>query len=267
MEKNIPLKTSIDVAHIRRSCRIVESALRHLKQVIAPGVSTGEIDREVEKYLAGQGAISALKGYRGFPKSICTSVNNVAAHGIPGDYRLEPGDLISVDLTVVKDGWHGDAAWTFCVSGADADTKRLISAAWQTNLAGIMTIRAGAKLGDIGHAVSNTAQKYGCVVLQDYVGHGIGEALHEEPRIPNVGEKGQGMRIVPGMVFTVEPIVTLGDEEVTILDDGWTVVTSNGSYAAQFEHTVAVFKDRIEILTASSYDIRKHLDQPPYFEV
>ena len=265
MEKDIPLKTSIDVARIRRSCRIVEDTLRFLKDFIAPGISTGEIDRETEGYLSSRGARSALKGYKGFPKSICASVNNVAAHGIPGDYRLEPGDLISVDLTIIKDGWHGDAAWTFSVSRAEPDTKRLISTAWQTNLAGIMAIRAGAKLGDIGHAISNMARKHGCVVLQDYVGHGIGEAIHEEPRIPNVGEKGQGMRIVPGMVFTVEPIITLGDEEVMVLDDGWTVVTTDGSYAAQFEHTVAVFKDRIEILTASGFDIRKHLDQPPYF--
>jgi methionyl aminopeptidase len=265
MEKDIPLKTAIDVAHIRRSCRIVERTLHFIRGIIEPGISTIEIDREVEAYLASKGAKSALKGYRGYPKAVCTSVNNVAAHGIPSDYRLEPGDIISVDLTIIKDGWHGDAAWTYIISSADADTERLIRTAWQTNLAGIMAIHAGAKTGDIGHAISTTAIKHGCTVLQDYVGHGIGEDLHEEPRIPNVGTKGQGLTIVPGMVFTVEPIVTLGDEQVHVLDDGWTVVTADGSLAAQFEHTIAVFKDRIEILTASGFDVREHLDQPPYF--
>jgi methionyl aminopeptidase len=230
-----------------------------------PGVTTGELDRIVEKYLDSVDASSALKGYRGFPKVICTSVNNVAAHGIPDQYRLETGDILSVDLTIVKDGWHGDGAWTYVVSKTSADTERLLRGAWQASLAGVLAVTAGGAVGDLGYAISRTARKNGCSVVKDYVGHGIGEDLHEEPRIPNIGQKGQGQRIVPGMVFTVEPIVTLGKGKVKLLDDNWTVITSDGSLAAQFEHTVAVFKDRTEILTLAGFDVRDHLHEVPFF--
>jgi methionyl aminopeptidase len=265
MERDIPLKTSIDVAHIRRSCRVVEKTFQYLKLQIKPGVTTGELEKSVERFLRERGAESALKGYKGFPKCICASVNNVAAHGIPDDNRLEPGDILTIDLTTLLGGWYGDGAWTFVVSKPSADTERLLRATWQANLAGVMAVRSGATVGDIGHAISITAKNHGCDVLQDYVGHGIGEKLHEEPRIPNVGHRGQGQRIVPGMVFTVEPILTLGEDKVKVMADGWTVVTSDNSLAAQFEHTVAVFKDRIEILTLSEYDVREHLDQAPFF--
>jgi len=265
MERDIPLKTSIDVAHMRRSCRIVEDAFHYLRSFLRPGITTLEINRIAEQFIISKGASPVLRGYKGFPCAICTSVNNVAAHGIPGDYVLEKGDIISIDITIVYEGWHGDAAWTFIIGSGSPDTERLIRAAWQANLSGIMAMKAGATIGDIGFEINKTANRHGCQVIQDYVGHGIGEDLHEEPRIPNVGQKGQGIRVVPGMVFTVEPIVTLGREDVSVLKDGWTIITADDSLSAQFEHTVAVFRDRIEILTLPSYNIDDYIDQPPFF--
>ncbi len=265
MEKDVPFKTSIDVARIRKSCRIVEKSFHFLSGFMRPGISTCEISHKVEEFICSQAALPVLKGYRGFPHAVCTSVNNVAAHGIPGDYRLEQGDIVTTDLTVALEGWHGDAAWTFVVGEPSADALRLLRAAWQATAAGIAAARAGETLGDVGHAISQAAGRLGCAVIQDYVGHGIGEQMHEEPRIPNFGIKGQGMRIVPGMVFTIEPIVTLGKQEVKILEDGWTVITADGSLSAQFEHTIAIFRDRIEVLSFAEAELAHHLDQPPFF--
>jgi len=263
MERHIPLKTSVDVARIRQSCRIAERAIHFIGERIRPGVTPKELDRSVGRYLASQKANAALKGYRGFPGAVCVSVNNVAAHGVPGEGPMEAGDILTVDITVEKDGWHGDTAWTFVVGEADPDALRLVRASWQATLAGVMAVRSGAAIGDIGAAIARTAERHGCRVVQDYVGHGIGEALHEDPRIPHVGQKGTGLRIVPGMVFTVEPILTLGDGKVEVLEDGWTIITRDGSLSAQFEHTIAVFRDRQEILTLTAFDPRDHIDEPP----
>ena len=267
METYIPLKTAIDVARIRRSCRVVEDTLKYLAEVICEGITTQEIDRLAGEYIVGRGGSPALKGYRGFPCAICASVNNVAAHGIPGSYRLGKGDVVTIDTTIELNGWHGDAAWTYIVGKASPDTERLLRAAWQANLAGLMSIEAGANLGDVGNAISRAATRLGCSVIQDYVGHGIGRDLHEEPYVPNYGERGQGLRIVPGMVFTVEPIVSLGDKKVRVLDDGWTVITNDGSLTAQFENTVAVFKDRVEVLTLSSFSLPAQVDLPPIYSL
>ena len=267
MDRYVPLKTSIEVARIRRSCHLVEDTLKYLAEMICEGISTGELDRLAEEYIVGRGGIPALKGYRGFPNAICASINNVAAHGIPDGQRLERGDVVSIDTTIELNGWHGDAAWTYIVGKATPDTERLVRAAWQANLAGLMSIEAGASLGDVGSAISRAANSMGCSVIQDYVGHGIGKELHEDPYVPNYGERGQGQRIVPGMVFTVEPIVSLGDKKVRVLEDGWTVITVDGSLTAQFENTVAVFKDRIEILTLSSQTVATHIDLPPVYSL
>ena len=269
MHKNIPLKTSIDVAHIRKSCRIIENCLRHLQQFIAPGLKTQDLNEFADEFIRLRGAIPSLKGYNGFPGSICTSVNNVAAHGIPSDYILQQGDVLSVDITVSVDGWYGDAAWSYIVGEGDADRKRLLRASWKSTLAGIDAIISGfpANLcfGDVGHVIQTTASDYGCTILEDYVGHGIGESMHEEPMVPHFGKPGTGQRIIPGMVFTIEPIVTLGDKQGHLIDDGWTLVTTDNSLTAQFEHTLAVFKDRVEILTFSLEDMTTYLDFPPFF--
>ncbi len=229
-----------------------------------PEATTLELDRIAEEFIRSNGAVPSLKGYKGFPCSICASVNNVAAHGIPNDYAFEEGDIVSIDITVSMDGWHGDAAWSFLVGEGDADSRRLIRAAWQAALKGVQTARAGSRFGDVGYAIKNTTAGNGCSVFEDYVGHGIGERMHEEPMVLNFGHRGAGQKIVPGMVFTIEPIVTLGEQGMSRLDDGWTLVTADNKPSAQFEHTIAVFRDYTEVLTFSGGSLEEHLDFPPY---
>jgi methionyl aminopeptidase len=263
MDEGINLKTSVDVARIRWACRAAEGCLRFLAGKIQPGVSTIHLDRLAGEYLARNGAEPALRGYRGFPGCICASVNNVAAHGVPTDAVLEEGDVLTLDTTVRVGGWHGDAAWTFLVGEAGPDARRLVKAAWAASLAGIRAARAGGRLGDVGEAVQDVARKYGCSVIEDYVGHGIGRALHEDPMVPNFGQHDTGTRIVPGMVFTIEPMLNLGGRETHVASDGWTLVTSDGSLSAQFEHTVAIFRDSTEVLTFQQGDIFASLEFPP----
>jgi len=266
LKDTMPLKTSIDVARIRRSCRVVADTLTYLARYLTEGTTTEAIDRMAEEYIRHRGGHPSLKGYRGFPKTLCISVNNTAAHGIPDQYTFERGDIVSIDTTIDVDGWHGDGAWTYIVGDGSPDARRLLRAAWQANLAGIKNVRAGGQLGDIGEAISRTAASFGCSVIQDYVGHGIGRNLHEDPLVPNFGEKGQGEKIVAGMVFTIEPIVCLGGKDVKVLEDGWTVITADGSLSAQFENTVAVFENRLEVLTLSSQRLEDFLDEPPCFQ-
>ncbi len=263
MDAEISFKTSVDVARIRRASRVAEKCLRYLAPCVRPGISTIELDRLASRFLAAQGAKSALRGYRGFPGSICTSVNNVAAHGIPSNRELESGDVLSLDITASVNGWHGDAAWTFLVGEAAPDGRRLLRAAWSASLAGIRAAVAGGRLGDVGAAIQETARKFGCSVIEDYVGHGIGRAMHEDPMIPNFGAPDTGLQIVPGMVFTIEPMLNLGSRDVHVSSDGWTLVTTDGSLSAQFEHTVAVFRDYTEVLTFSHGELYDTPDQPP----
>jgi len=263
VDAEVSLKTSIDVARIRRACRLAEECLRRLGSMIAVGVTTAVLDREAGSWLADRGGVPALRGYRGFPGCICASVNNVAAHGIPSNRSLEEGDLVSLDITVSVNGWHGDAAWTFLVGKGTPDSRRLLRAAWTASLAGIKAARAGNRIGDVGAAIQKTARTFGCSVIEDYVGHGIGRAMHEDPMVLNFGSADTGMRIVPGMVFTIEPMLNLGARDVHVSTDGWTLVTTDGSLSAQFEHTVAVFRDYTEVLTYSRGDIFSSLDVPP----
>ncbi|MEW5817165.1 MAG: type I methionyl aminopeptidase [Spirochaetota bacterium] len=251
MKKDISLKTSVDILHQRKVCKLIEQIFIELDNFIKPGITTDDINLFIEKILAENKAASALKGYRGFPKSVCTSVNNVAAHGIPSDYSIQKNDVVSVDLTVIIDGWYGDGAWTYIAGEGVPDRVRLVKAAWNTTMAGITAAKAGGRMGDIGYAIHQTAQKYGCTVLEDFVGHGIGTEFHEEPMVFNIGCRNAGIPIVPGMVITIEPIVCLGKPETKILDDGWSIVTQDGSLCAQFEHTIAVFGHKTEILTLS----------------
>jgi methionyl aminopeptidase len=265
VEREISLKTSVDVAYIRRACRIAEKCLSFLKEHVKPGVTTRQLDGLAEGFLKQAGAMPALRGYRGFPGCLCTSVNNVAAHGVPTDQKLELGDILSLDITVSVAGWYGDSAWTFLVGEGRPDTRRLLKAAWGACMAGIRQARAGNRIGDVGNAIQEASRKHGCSVIEDYVGHGIGRAMHEDPMVLNFGEQDTGIRIVPGMVFTVEPIVSLGSPEVAAASDGWTLATADGSLAAQFEHAVAIFRDYTEVLTFSGGDIFEYIDFPPYF--
>jgi len=263
MDAEISLKTSVDVARIRRVCRIVEKCFHYLAPCVRAGISTEELERLAGRFLDAQGAQAALRGFRGFPGCICTSVNNVAAHGIPTNRLLETGDVLTIDITASVDGWHGDAAWTFLVGEADADRRRLIRGAWAATLAGIRVAVAGNHIGDVGAAIQEAARKHGCSVIEDYVGHGIGRVMHEDPMVPNFGSPDTGPRIVSGMVFTIEPILTLGAADVHVSSDGWTLVTGDGSLSAQFEHTIAVFRDYTEVLTFSNRDLFSFAELPP----
>lgn len=265
INNGITLKTSIDIARIRRSCRIVEKTFGYLKDYIRPGLTTLGLNSLAERFILDQGGIPALKGYKGFPAAICASVNNVIAHGKPDNYKLEDGDILTVDITVEVGGWFGDGAWTYFVGERNPDTERLVKAAWQANLKGILEAKAGNFTGDIGSKIKKTAAQFGCSIAEDCAGHGIGQSIHEDPIIPNIGEKRTGIRIVPGMVFTVEPMLSLGDSSITRMNDGWTLVTDDNSLSAQFEHTVAVFRDYTEVLTFSSGKITDYIDFPPFF--
>jgi len=238
---------------IRRPSRILEELFRDLGTKINPGVTTKKLDAYCERFIHARKAKAALKGYRGFPAAICASPGSVATHGIPTDTPLTAGDIITIDITIGVDGWHSDGAWTYIVSGVtDEEKSRLVKAAWKATHAGILAAKAGGRIGDIGAAIERAAKRYGCSVLEDFAGHGIGRMLHEDPIVVNTGTRGIGQPIVPGMVFTVEPILCLGEPKVTTLKDGWTVVTEDGRPTAQFEHTIAIFRDRTEILTLSS---------------
>jgi methionyl aminopeptidase len=246
---SIHLKTGIEMQRIRRPSRILEELFRDLRAQIIPGVTTKKLNAYCERFILSKNALPALKGYKGFPAAICASANNVAVHGIPNDTPLASGDIVTIDITISIDGWHSDSAWTYIVGSADEEKRRLVKAAWKATVSGILAAKAGGRLGDIGAAVERAANRFGCRVLEDFAGHGIGRMLHEDPIAVNTGTRGIGQPIVPGMVFTIEPILCLGNPEVRTLEDGWTIVTRDGSPTAQFEHTIAIFRDRTEIMT------------------
>ena len=264
-QNNVQLKTSIDVFHQRKACQLAFNIIKALGQLIEPGVTTGYLDKKAESILLEHHGTAALKGYRGYPATICTSINNVAAHGVPGHYILDDGDIITVDITVELGGWYGDIAWTFIAGTIHQDHKRLLKASWQATMAGINAARAGARLGDIGRAIQETAGKFGCSVLEDLVGHGIGKNLHEDPVVLNIGKQGTGLPVVPGMVLTIEPIVTLGEKHLKTLSDGWSIVSRDNSLSAQFEHTIAIFGRRTEVLTMPEKSPDSSIDFPPFF--
>jgi methionyl aminopeptidase len=245
------LKTSPEVARIAKSCRIIESIFIELESILVPGMSTMEISEFCNRSMFKKQANSSAIGYRGFPATICTSVNTVAVHGLPSEYELKNGDIITIDIVLNIEGWHGDGAYTYLIGNPENDILRLYKAAKDSTFAGINAARAGGRLGDIGFAISNTASRWGCSVLDELAGHGIGLSVHEDPVILPVGEKHAGLPIVPGMVFTIEPVLTLGSGEITVLDDGWSIVTTDGQKTAQFEHTIAIFGSRTDVLTKS----------------
>jgi len=265
INENIILKTSLDVLHIRKPCRIVEDLLIALGRIIKPGIKTIDIDQYAGDFIIKKKGISGLKGYMGFPGNVCISVNNVAAHGIGSDYVIRDGDIITVDATIGVDGWYGDGAWTYIAGEATPEKKKLVGAAWQAMLAGVAEAYAGKKLGDIGFSIKKTALRYGFNVVEDLAGHGIGRNIHEDPVILNFGRKGRGLSVVPGMVFTVEPIITLGTGKIRINSDEWSIMIADNKLSAQFECTLAVFRDKTDVLTLSSINLQKYIDFPPVF--
>lgn len=230
-------------------CRIVAKAINVLDEIVRPGKSTRDIELFVEKIVLAAGGFMAFKGYRGYPAGICTSVNNQVVHGIPSGVTLKDGDIISVDLGVYKGGFYGDGAVTLPVGKISQEAERLIRVAKDALYIGIETIGPGKRVSDISNAVQKFVEGNGFSVVRDFVGHGIGRSLHEDPQIPNFGRAGQGPRLKEGMTLAIEPMVNAGSYAVNILDDGWTAVTSDGRLSAHFEHTVAVTRDSAKILT------------------
>ena len=217
---------------------------------VRPGVTTGELDRLCHDFIVNeQKAIPAPLNYRGFPRSICTSVNHVVCHGIPGDRALKNGDIINVDVTVIKDGYHGDTSKMFCIGEPSIRARRLVEITYECMTLGIRMVRPGVRLGDIGHAIQAHAESHNFSVVREYCGHGIGREFHEEPQVLHYGERGTGLELRPGMTFTVEPMINAGKRHVKLLPDNWTVVTKDRSLSAQFEHTVLVTDDGVEVLT------------------
>jgi methionyl aminopeptidase len=248
----IAIRSADEIARIRESSEIVAEALDLAGSLVAPGVATKDLDREVEALILRRGGVPSFKGYRGFPASICASVNDEVVHGIPSDRRLAAGDIVSVDVGVLKNGYHGDAARTFAVGPASAEAERLMTATREALERGLAAARAGNRVGDISHAVQSHVEANGMSVVRALVGHGIGRQMHEEPPVPNFGRPGTGPGIRAGMVFAIEPMVNAGGWEVVTLEDGWTIVTRDHSLSAHFEHTVAVTGDGPVVLSAKN---------------
>lgn len=247
------LLSSRELEKMRQACRLAADLLDYLEPMVKPGVSTLKLNEEAERWTKAHGAKSAPLGYHGFPKSICTSINQVVCHGIPSAKQiLKEGDIINVDVTPLVDGFHGDTSKTFFVGEPSPVAKRLVEVTEECLRRGIAEVKPGAQVGDIGAAIQEYAEAEGFSVVQDFTGHGVHRVFHAEPMIPHYGKRGTGKRLRAGMVFTIEPMINEGTWEVEVLDDGWTAVTKDGKLSAQFEHTIAVTDDGVEILTLPS---------------
>jgi methionyl aminopeptidase len=250
-DRGVEIKTPEQVSCMRRAGLVVGETLELLRAAVRPGVTTGDLDRLAEEAIRTAGATPSFLGYQGFPASICASVNDEVVHGIPGDRELREGDLVSLDCGAIVDGWHGDAAITVPVGTVPPDLTSLVSDTETAMWAGIAAARLGGRVGDISEAVEGSLRAGGAYgILEDYTGHGIGSAMHQPPDVPNVGRAGRGVRLVEGMALAVEPMVTLGTHETELLDDDWTVVTTDGSWAAHSEHTFALTARGLWVLTA-----------------
>ena len=248
---SISIKSEKDIEKMKIAGKKATSVLEMLKDYVVPGVNTAQLDDLAYKFITEElKCIPANIGYSGFPKTLCTSVNNVICHGIPSEDKiLKNGDIVNIDVTVINDGWHGDTSQMFLVGNVAPHTKRLVDITKDCLFAGINQVRPGAKLGDIGFAIQDLAERNHYSVVRDYCGHGIGKIYHEEPQVMHYGEKGQGLELKEGMCFTIEPMINLGSYQSKVLNDGWTVVTKDGKLSAQWEHTVAVTNNGYEILT------------------
>jgi len=245
----IIIRSPREVEQIRKANVVVAEVLERLKTLVVPGVTTDDLDRISEEIILSKGAVPAFKGYRGYPKTLCVSINEEVVHGIPNQRRLKEGDIVSIDVGSNLHGYFGDAAITFPVGEVNPEAKRLMEVTEKALTIGIGMAKVGNRLFDISHAVQAWVESNGFSVVRDFVGHGIGKSLHEDPQIPNFGSPNQGPRLEKGMVFALEPMVNEGTYEVRVLDDGWTVVTADGKPSAHFEHTIAITDGEAEILS------------------
>jgi methionyl aminopeptidase len=254
----VTIKTEEEIARMRVAGRLAAEVLDYITPHVQPGVTTGELDRLCHDYIVNeQGAVPAPlnyapPGYPPYPKSVCTSVNHVVCHGVPGDKRLKAGDILNIDVTVIKDGFHGDTSRMFFVGPAPIQAKRLCEVTYECMWRGIRAVRPGARLGDIGHSIQSHAERQGYSVVREFCGHGIGRKFHEEPQILHYGHPATGLQLQAGMIFTVEPMINAGRPDIRQLADGWTIVTKDHSLSAQWEHTVLVTEDGFDVLTVSA---------------
>lgn len=246
----IVLKSAREIALMRRGGVILADVMDHLHGFVQAGMSTQDVDEEVERFIRDRGAIPAFKGYRGFPATVCISINDEIVHGIPSaERRVKEGDIVGLDLGCIVDGYYADSAFTLAIGEVPPAVQQLLDVTRQSLELAIAQCTPGRRLSDVSHAVQRHVEAHGFSVVRAFVGHGIGRALHEEPQVPNFGEPGRGPQLKSGMVLAIEPMVTMGTYEVRILDDGWTAVTQDGSLAAHFEHTVAVTEHGPDVLT------------------
>jgi len=249
----ILLKSPRELEHMRAAGKILAGVKALLGRLVKPGISTKDIDAEVEAFIVSRGATSAFKGYRGYPATVCTSINEEVVHGIPSPKRrLKEGDIIGLDLGCVVEGYYGDCAVTLPVGAVAPRVQELIDVTRESLDKAIVQCRVGNRIGDISHAVQMHCESHGFGVVRSFVGHGIGRALHEEPQVPNFGDAGRGPALKAGMVLAIEPMVTMGSWEVQVLEDGWTAVTADGSLAAHFEDTIAITDDGPDVLTRAA---------------
>lgn len=245
------IKSDTELEYMRSAGKVVADTLAMIEKVIKPGITTAEIDKIAEEFILAQGAIPSFKGYGGFPGSICASVNDVVIHGMPNDTILVEGDIISVDCGAILNGYHGDAARTFPVGSISKEAQHLIDVTKESFFKGIEKAVVGNRLTDISAAIQKHAESFGYSVVRDFVGHGIGTSMHEDPQVPNYGTAGKGPKLVHGVVLAIEPMINMGNYRVKIKPDGWTVVTSDGKLSAHYENTIAITNDGVEILTLS----------------
>jgi len=255
----VSIKTSEEIEKMRIAGRLASEVLQMIGPHVQPGASTGELNDICHRYITGeQDAIPAPLNYRGFPKSVCTSVNHVVCHGIPGDKKLKKGDILNIDVTVIKDGYHGDTSKMFFVGEPPVRARRLVDITYECMALGIRMVKPGVRLGDIGHAIQRHAEEAHFSIVREYCGHGIGREFHEEPQVLHYGSPGTGLELAPGMTFTIEPMVNAGKRSVKLLPDNWTVVTKDHSLSAQWEHTILVTEPGHDVLT-----VRPEEDFPP----
>jgi methionyl aminopeptidase len=252
---HVIIKSPDEIEKMRIAGRLAADVLEMIAPHVRPGVTTGELDARCHDYIVNrQQAVPAPLNYRGFPKSICTSVNHVVCHGIPGERLLKDGDILNIDITVIKDGFHGDTSKMFFIGAPSIRARRLVDVTYECMLRGIAVVRPGARLGDIGHAIQAHAEGCNFSVVREYCGHGIGREFHEDPQVLHYGDPGTGLALEPGMTFTIEPMINAGKRHVRLLPDHWTVVTKDRSLSAQWEHTVLVTGSGVDVLTRRPYE-------------
>jgi methionyl aminopeptidase len=249
----VNLKTEEELVIIREGAQILGKAHGEVAARIRPGVKTRELDKLAEEFIRDHSGVPSFKNYRGFPASLCISANEVVVHGFPGSYEIKEGDIISIDCGVQYKGYHSDSAYTYPLEGVKKETLLLLERTYESLYLGIAQAKAGNRIGDVAYAIQSYIESFGYGVVRELVGHGVGKKLHEDPEVPNYGKRGKGVKIIPGMVFAIEPMINQGTKSVVQERDGWTIRTADKKPSAHFEHMVAVHQDRTEILTTHEY--------------